>query len=390
MTAEQTQQIATMLGKVMEGQVGGLSRYGYYFTEAQEAVLKYGNEQERAAMLAEVVESSVGGMNAALAATPTGRFVQLSNAINSIKAGFGQAVMTVGSAFLPALNTVATILADVATLANRVAQSIANVFGGKSAAKAWSYAPASVAAATVDASEGMDNLGSAAKSAGKAIKDSLSTADFDMLHVLKEVGNSGSGGGGGGGSSGGGGGSAASGISETDAADEAVESVGWLEKVLQGAKEKLADFKSGLDLSKLTQSADRLVEAIRPLAEDVGKGLSWVWDNVLTPMGQWTINEAVPATFDVLASAITAVRTAIEKAAPKLEKFYDKVLAPYAAWSADNFIEDLQRIKTILDDLTKLMNGDLSFSDFLGDFQFVSPLPGLSPSIFKDAEKSLR
>ena len=69
-TAEQTTTIATMLGKVMEGQTGALSRYGYSFTEAQEAILKYGDEAERAAVLSDVVSQSVGGMNAALPRQP--------------------------------------------------------------------------------------------------------------------------------------------------------------------------------------------------------------------------------------------------------------------------------------------------------------------------------
>ena len=50
-TQENAAQIATMLGKVMEGQVGALSRYGYKFDEAQEQILKYGTEAERAAVL---------------------------------------------------------------------------------------------------------------------------------------------------------------------------------------------------------------------------------------------------------------------------------------------------------------------------------------------------
>ena len=70
---EQAAQIATMLGKVMDGQVGGLSRYGYKFDEAQEKILKYGTEAERAAVLIDVVTSSVGGVNEALANTPQGK-----------------------------------------------------------------------------------------------------------------------------------------------------------------------------------------------------------------------------------------------------------------------------------------------------------------------------
>jgi len=63
---EAAQNIATMLGKVMDGQVGALSRYGYKFDEVQEQILKFGTEEERAAVLADVVSSSVGGMNHAL------------------------------------------------------------------------------------------------------------------------------------------------------------------------------------------------------------------------------------------------------------------------------------------------------------------------------------
>ena len=72
-TQESATNIATMLGKVMEGQVGALSRYGYKFDEAQEQVLKFGSEEERVAVLSEVVESAVGGMNEALAQTDAGK-----------------------------------------------------------------------------------------------------------------------------------------------------------------------------------------------------------------------------------------------------------------------------------------------------------------------------
>lgn len=70
---ESAAQVASMLGKVMEGQTAALSRYSYSFDEAQEQILKFGTEEERAAVLAEVVESSVGGMNEALRQTPAGK-----------------------------------------------------------------------------------------------------------------------------------------------------------------------------------------------------------------------------------------------------------------------------------------------------------------------------
>ena len=140
-TAEETTSIATMLGKVMNGQVSALSRYGYTFDEAQEKILKFGTEEQRAATLARVVEQSVGGMNRALAQTPTGRMKQLSNTWGDLKEKFGQAVRSIGVLFLPLLEKVADVLAAIATLANRVAQSFVNVFGGgaKAAGSEWKY-----------------------------------------------------------------------------------------------------------------------------------------------------------------------------------------------------------------------------------------------------------
>ena len=122
-TSENAVNIATMLGKVMNGQTGALSRYGYSFTEAQAAILKYGDEAQRAAVLASVVEDSVGGMNEALAQTPSGRIRQVKFALGEVQESFGQAIMTIAQVFLPLIRTVASILGAVAAAANRAAQA---------------------------------------------------------------------------------------------------------------------------------------------------------------------------------------------------------------------------------------------------------------------------
>ena len=86
---ENAAQIATMLGKVMDGQIGALSRYGYTFDDTQEQILKFGTEAQRAAVLCDVVSSSVGGMNAELAKTDDGKQKQLENTIGDLKEQLG-------------------------------------------------------------------------------------------------------------------------------------------------------------------------------------------------------------------------------------------------------------------------------------------------------------
>ena len=304
-TAEQTTTIATMLGKVMSGQVSGLSRYGYYFDEAQEKVLKYGTEAERAAMLAEVVGQSVGGMNAALAATPTGRMKQLSNTLGDIKEQFGQAVRTIGTVFLPLLNTVAKVLSAVASLANRVAQAIANVFGGKAAGKDWQFIPQGSAAAVSDTASAVSDLTDEEKKSAKAAKKNaqeLQQASFDTLNILKDnrqtdtdedenVPSMGDMGG--------------SMIQEVgNFSEEAEGSLSGIEKFLQRLKTAWEEFKEGIDLGPMTEAWDRLKEAVGRLAAAVGELFAPIWENVLMPFGQWTINEAIPTIINGIADAI--------------------------------------------------------------------------------------
>lgn len=103
---EQATQIASMLGKVMDGQVGAFSRYGYKFDEVQEKILKFGNEEQRAKVLADVVSSSVGGMNRRLALTNAGRAKQLANNMGDLKEQVGALATKLRDGFIPAASSV--------------------------------------------------------------------------------------------------------------------------------------------------------------------------------------------------------------------------------------------------------------------------------------------
>jgi len=109
-SAESVTQIATMLGKVMNGQTEALSRYGYKFNEAQKEILLYGDEAERAAVLVDVVTESVGGMNEALGRTDAGKLVQLENRLGKVKEALGSVV----SGIMPFLNAMSSLVISAA------------------------------------------------------------------------------------------------------------------------------------------------------------------------------------------------------------------------------------------------------------------------------------
>lgn len=110
---EQAVTIGSMMGKVMEGQVGALSRYGYKFDEAQEQILKYGTEAERVETLAEVIGQSVGGMNEALAATPEGQIKQVDNSLGDIQERIGALWVKVKADLMPTVEKVMNLASNI-------------------------------------------------------------------------------------------------------------------------------------------------------------------------------------------------------------------------------------------------------------------------------------
>ena len=98
---EQAVTVAQMMGKVLDGQVGALSRYGYRFDEAQEKVLKFGTEEERVAMLSDILQQYVGGVNEALADTPEGAMKQAANNVGDLQEKIGKLWVEIQSSLLP-------------------------------------------------------------------------------------------------------------------------------------------------------------------------------------------------------------------------------------------------------------------------------------------------
>lgn len=95
-TQEDATALANLFGKAMMGQTGALKRAGISFNEAQEQVLKYGTEEEKAAMIAEVVTQNVGNMNAEFAKTDAGKIQQAKNEL-------GDMGEEIGAILLPAV-----------------------------------------------------------------------------------------------------------------------------------------------------------------------------------------------------------------------------------------------------------------------------------------------
>ncbi|MCO1599823.1 hypothetical protein [Desulfosporosinus nitroreducens] len=120
-TQEDAVTIGNMIGKTMDGSVGALKKVGISFTEAQEKIIKHGNEQQKAAALAEVLQKNVGGVNAALANTDAGKIIQANNALGDMKEVLGGAVTRIKGEFAKAfMDNLPVIEAQVNAVKNAI------------------------------------------------------------------------------------------------------------------------------------------------------------------------------------------------------------------------------------------------------------------------------
>lgn len=130
-TQEDARGVANLMGKAMQGQTSALRRVGITFDEAQEKVMKYGTEQQRAAMLAQIITDNVGHMNAELGKTDAGKLKHAEANFAAIKVKIGELV----SSWLPQVTMVAqslTVVNSVIALGKSIqgVTSIIGVFNG--------------------------------------------------------------------------------------------------------------------------------------------------------------------------------------------------------------------------------------------------------------------
>lgn len=106
--------------------------------------------------------------------------------------------------------------------------------------------------------------------------------------------------------------------------------------------DKVAAFKELLQPT--IEALGRLKEAFKPFAENVGKGLKWFYDNVLIPLGKWTISKLIPAFLDMLAASIRVLNALLIVFQPYAIWLWDNFLKPLATWTGAAIIEGINAI----------------------------------------------
>lgn len=311
----------------------------------------------------------------------------VSSSFLYLKNSLAAALMPVLQALVPLITTVTNALAS---LFNMIGAVTAAVFGG-----AATFVKAKKV--QVDYAASLGKTGAAAKKAGQDAKGAL--ASFDELNVIgNQSGGSGAGGGAGdidpktmfeeveipAGAQ-----ALADKINELfgklkDAAQPTIEALGRLKAALEPLKtftftaledfyknflvpvgmwtlgeglprliDALANGLMAINWKAINDALNTLWDALTPFTINVGEGLLWFWENVLVPLGTWTMNNVVPLFLEILAAAIDVLNSVIEALKPLGQWLWESFLQPLSSWTGGIIVGAMESIRDGLDGLSE-------------------------------------
>lgn len=230
--------------------------------------------------------------------------------LGKLKSAIGQAIAPIASVFL---SVIQQAIYGVTRLVRSIGLVIGALFGGADSSNAMAQAQEKLS-----------------KSSGKAAR---SLAAFDEIERLNQ----------------GSGGSSAS-VGDVAASLNTTTLTPQLQSVVDTIRSIIAPLQAiSFDRAKAAFAA--LGEAVAQLGKTVGSSLLWAWHNVLTPLAQWTIEEAVPAAvnalsgaFDLLSAVLAPVLAGIQAILPAFQ--------PVAVFLRDTAVQALQLVRSGFEKLT--------------------------------------
>ena len=256
----------------------------------------------------------------------------LSMRFEELKIAVGNSLIVALAPVIQVINTIIAALTAAANAFYRFISAIANTGIGRFA-KAAGKAIGGLAGRSGEAAESTSALADAQNDAAGAAgaqnaaqaKLNRTLAGFDRINKLTAQSSAGGGGGGGGG---------IGGIS--DAFD-----------ALGAAEDTTLDLQAALDSlnlpPRLLSAFERLSDVLGDIKRHVSNGLAWAWENVLKPLGEWTLNEAAPEVVGLLAEALAFLDEVAVAIAPALQWLYENIIQPLAAAIGDKLVDALHK-----------------------------------------------
>lgn len=242
---------------------------------------------------------------------------QFANSFNQIKTNMMVAFTPILQAILPALNTLMAALAKATTY---IASFISAVFG-KTYQQSYQATQQ-----LIDAKVAMGAYGDSAK---KAAKDIKGLAAIDEINTLGATNANIAGGG------------TNNKIPQLVAPPVDTSAV---DSAMKSLVDRIKRYLSDISFVPLINSFKNLKSAIVPIVNNLGKILKWFMDNILKPLTKWTIEDALPAFFNLLSGALRALNPILEVFMDLGAWLWDEFLQPIASWTGGVIVDVLNGV----------------------------------------------
>lgn len=249
---------------------------------------------------------------------------QFANSFNQIKTNMMVAFTPILQAVLPALNTLMAALAKATTY---IASFISAIFG-KTYQQSYQATQQ-----LIDAKVAMGAYGDSAK---KAAKDVKGLAAIDEINTLGATNANIAGGG------------ANNKIPQLVAPPVDTSAV---DSAMKGLVNRIKAYFSDISFTPLINSFKNLKSSITPIVNNLAKSLKWFMDKILKPLTKWTIEDALPAFFNLLSSALKVLNPILEVFMDLGAWLWDKFLQPIASWTGGAIVSVLNGLAGILSNI---------------------------------------
>ena len=274
------------------------------------------------------------GDAARVAETLSGKLQQLSFNFNNLKVAVGNIVNPFVKAFLPVINTALTA---VTKFANKVAE-VVNAFFGTSM-NGFESTATELATGYDNAATGADNLASSTDKATNATKKATKAAN-KYLSPLDQINRY------------------STNKTSDDTSTPSTSSGAGVSGTVSGGYDAIAKGNGVLDqaTSKFSEFAEKIKGYMQPLivqlerfGEIAKSAFTWFVNNVLAPLGKFTVNEVLPRFFQTLANVLDIANTVLIALKPLWMWFWENVLKPIAEFTGGVFLATWDLINAALE-----------------------------------------
>lgn len=126
--------------------------------------------------------------------------------------------------------------------------------------------------------------------------------------------------------------------------DIILEITGFFREASQSTK----DWSADLDFTPLLTSFDAVLAAMGPVVGDIGDVLLWLLNKCLLPLAKWGLESGLPAAFDLIAAALTALHSVLMAAEPTFDWMWNDFFQPIGQWTGELIIGALQKLTQAL------------------------------------------